>query len=397
MHVIQFSHKHVQKACPQMHETRLRALFAGVEGLLRGGRLWLTAVGRHMDSRVAEKHKIKRMDRLLGNHRLGRDRPMVYGWLCQLLIGSCRHPQIIVDWTDVDRARTLFILRAAVAVGGRALPIYEEVHARYHHPEDTGRFLRRLAALLPHGCEPVIVTDAGFRRPWFLAIEALGWYYVGRVRNRDYVRFPADDAWIPGKSLYRQATRTPKALGALWLPRTEPFLTRAYVYHKPPKGRARLTVHGERRRNAASLKHAEREREPWLLISNLPPRRYIAKRVVAIYRDRMTIEQGFRDLKAHRHGFAFRHNLGRQAGRVANLLLIAALAVLCTWLVGLAGTARGLTRALQANTERRRPVLSVFFIGTRLLHQGIRLTAREFAAGLQYIADTVTEHANAYA
>ena len=160
--------------------------------------------------------------------------------------------------------------------------------------------------------------------------------------------------------------------------RATPMHTRAYVYPKHAKGRHRLTAKGKRRRNGRSLKHARREREPWLLISNLPARRHIEKRVVAIYRDRMTIEEAFRDLKAHRHGFAFRQNLGRNPERVANLLLLAALATLCAWLTGLVGIARGVDRSLQANTERRRRVPpSVFFIGNRLIYQRFRLKHEE--------------------
>lgn len=97
----------------------------------------------------------------------------------------------------------------------------------------------------------------------------------------------------------------------------------------------------------------------------------------------MAIEEAFRDLKAYRHGFAFRHNLGRNAERIANLLLIAALANWVVWLAGLVGIARGLTRALQANTERRRRVLSTFFIGTRVLKQSLCLRAQELRTAFQ--------------
>ncbi|WP_240931808.1 transposase, partial [Azotobacter chroococcum] len=41
----------------------------------------------------------------------------------------------------------------------------------------------------------------------------------------------------------------------------------------------------------------QREREPWLLASNLPEERWSAAQVVAIYKRRMQIEEGFRDLK----------------------------------------------------------------------------------------------------
>lgn len=93
-----------------------------------------------------------------------------------LVLGRCRHPAIIVDWSDIDTGKKLFLLRAAVSVGGRALPVYGEVHGRCHHRDDTTRFLHRLAALLPEDCKPIIVTDAGFKTPWFRTVEELGWY-----------------------------------------------------------------------------------------------------------------------------------------------------------------------------------------------------------------------------
>lgn len=35
------------------------------------------------------------------------------------------------------------------------------------------------------------VTDAGFRSPWFRAVEKLGWYWLGRLRHRTLVK-PVD-------------------------------------------------------------------------------------------------------------------------------------------------------------------------------------------------------------
>lgn len=393
MHAIGMLQNWVGQALPEIHRTRLNTLFVAVEGLLRGQQLYLTAVGRNLRSQTSEKHAIKRIDRLLGNHRLAQEREALYGWMSRLLLGGCRHPNIIVDFSEVDAARTRFILRAAVAVGGRALPVYEQVLTRNNHPADTRRFLSQLAKLLPDQCVPIIVTDAGFRRPWFKAVEALGWYYVGRVRNREFVRFPHSDAWLPAKSLYAQANARARDLGALWIPRSAPWLTHAYLYRKHPKGRKRLTARGAVQRNSVSLKHAKRECEPWLLVSNLPTQRHTAKRVIAIYRERMSIELSFRDLKAHRHGFAFRQNLGRHPQRLANLLLIAAIAIIATWLTGLIGINQGIERTLQANTEKRHKVLSVFFVGRRLLSKSIEFNAQQLRIALQQLQHHVQHYA----
>lgn len=391
MQALRLLHKALGESFPEVHRTRLRALMAGVEGLLRGRELWLSELGRHLPGRAKEKHKIKRVDRLLGNPHLQHERWALCRWLARQLVGGCRHPAILVDWSDIDTAQTVFILRAAVSVGGRALPLYEEVHPRCHHPDDHRRFLDHLAGLLPEACQPVLVTDAGFRSPWFQAVASRGWFYVGRLRNRHLARTPKESDWFPIQTLYPQATATPKRLGELWLSRTAPWQTCAYLYRQSPTGRHRLTVHGQRRCNAHSEKHARREREPWLLVSNLPPRRHLARQVVALYRDRMTIEEGFRDLKATRHGFALRNNLGRNAERLAILLLIAAFAIFVLWLTGLVGIARKLDRGLQANTEQRRRVLSVFFIGTRLLYQRLRFHAAEIRHALNALQNVVSE------
>jgi len=395
MQAVKLWHTRARRALPTIHATRLASLFAAVGGLLKGRQLWLSGVGRHLPTQVSEKHNIKRVDRLLGNGQLHTELPALYGWLNSLLLSPDSQPCLLVDWSDVDTTKGLFLLRAAAAVDGRALTVYEAVYPRYQHPKDMETFLDTLAQVLPEGCRPILVTDAGFRSPWFRSVEARGWSYVGRVRNREYVRLADQDTWFPAKSLYAKATQIPHALGELWIPRANPFFTRAYLYHRPAQGRHRLTARGKRRRNGPSEKHARGEREPWLLVSNLPSRQHTAKRIVDLYRQRMTIEQAFRDLKAYRHGFALRGNLGRRHDRIANLLLIAAFAIFILWCIGLVGISRGLDRLLKANTERRQRVLSTFFIGGRVFMQGIRVRLAELNLALTALRLTVLRNGGA--
>lgn len=86
-----------------------------------------------------------------------------------------------------------------------------------------------------------------------------------------------------------------------------------------------------------------------------------------LYSQRMQIEGTFRDLKCHRWGFGLRYARCNSAACLEMVLLLGALATLVVWLVGLAARAQQLNRHLQANTERRRDVLSTFFIGRELL------------------------------
>lgn len=391
MHAIRFLHKLSGECLGEVHGRRLAALWAGVNALVTGQRLWLTALGRHVGGGVSEKHGIKRIDRLLGNRHLRLERRGFYCWIGRMAVRGCRCPVVLVDWCELEGRGELKLLRAAVAVGGRALPIYEELHARAGDTEVHRCFLARLGEVLGPGCEPILVTDAGFRAWWYGLVEEFGWCYVGRVRNREYLRWESGGRWFPNKRLHVRASARAKSLGELWLCRSRPIRTCFYLYRGKSKGRVQVNLSGQRSRKTESKRSAARGREPWLLVSNLPRAYATAKRVVRLYRTRMQIEESFRDLKAPRCGFAMREHQGRDLERTANLLLIAALGMLATWLMGLHGYAHGLHRRLQANTERKRRVLSTFFVGRRLLSQALAVTARDIRDALLILRDDIRE------
>ena len=367
MHVTELLHNKLANAHPDLHLSRLTAVLDAVEGLLASQSLQLTAIGRHLAGRTAEKHAIKRMDRLLGNIHLAGDRLHVYHWQAQQLIGNKKHPIVLIDFSDVDAARTRFILRAAIPLGGRAFSLYEEVHDSENHPQHLRRFLDTLALILPKDCQPILVTDAGFRGTWRDQVSERGWFYVSRQRNRDLVQLPGEHGWRPCKSLYAQASATPRHLGSILICRNTPRQTDAYLYHQPNKGRSALTKAGRKNRSARSEKIAAGQQEPWLLLSNLPAQHHIAEKVVRIYQQRMQIEEAFRDLKSHRFGFAFRGNTCKSPYRLEALLLLASLALFATWLIGLLAISKRQHWHMQANTIKSRNVLSVTTIGLRYL------------------------------
>lgn len=358
-------HAFIARCCPQIHAARRRVLFAAVAGALRGGALSLTGLGRALTGAAYAKHKIKRVDRLLGNRKLTAECSAIYEALTRRLIGTQAHPVIVIDWSDLTVDRRWQLLRAAVPMQGRSLTLYEEVHPLSHQasPKVHRRFLLRLRELLPAHCAPITVTDAGFRAPWFRLVESLGWQFVGRVRNRDFVRANGHALWSPCKSLYAQARRQAQALGPFELVRYRPIECALWLIKQAPRHRVRLTQLGEPARSKQSLKFAAREREPWLLASSSSLSTTPAAQVVAWYRLRMQIEEGLRDLKSTRYGLGFETSLTRDPERIAILLLIAALALLACWLIGLATIARTQHYRLQANSQRNRTVLSVITIG----------------------------------
>ncbi len=137
-------------------------------------------------------------------------------------------------------------------------------------PKTHVEFLRRLQAVLPPGCRPILVTDAGFKTPWFQAVEAWGWYWVSPVSERRYVKVGSESEWTSVKSLYPQATATPRVLGEVRLARSQGYVCQLVIYKGKAKGRREINRYGKRSRSQRSEKAARAAREPWILASNLP-------------------------------------------------------------------------------------------------------------------------------
>ncbi|TBW33918.1 IS4 family transposase [Azotobacter chroococcum] len=382
MQTVQFLHAAFAKALPTIHARRLEALMAAVAALLQGRCLTLTALGRSLPGSAWPRHAIKRIDRLLGNRQLQAERGLFYWVMLRALLGSLRHPLILVDWSPIDAAGKLFLLRAAIPLAGRSLPVCEVVHPREGCPRCQKRLLEALAAMLPAGCRPVLVTDAGFRRPWFQAVETRGWHYVGRVRNCDLCRL-GEQPWGPVKSLYALASASPKRLGCVEMTRSAPWSTQLCVVRHAPRGRQHRRITGTLARDKRSRQSAQREREPWLLASNLPEERWNAAQVVAIYKRRMQIEEGFRDLKSHRLGIGLGLHRSRCPRRIEILLLIAVLANYALCLLGLQAREAGHERRFQSNSLKCKRVLSLWRLGLEYARTGAGAISRETLRNLE--------------
>ena len=359
----------LEVVCPGMHWVRRASLAASVLGALRGRRLTVTAIGRALPGRTSQKHAIKRADRLLSNRHLHAQRVQHYQDLCRLFIGVRTRPVLLIDWSDLDACKRHFLLRASLAVNSRSITVYEEVHTlKTKEKRRTHRaFLRQLQALLPVGCRPIIVTDAGFRTPWFQQVASLGWDWVGRIRNRHKMRWCSGGRWFGAKRCYQRASRVAKYLGQAMLTRANPQICHLVVYRGKAQGRKHITRSGKVAQDRRSRACAARAREPWLLATSLPVTTKLAKQVVRLYRLRMSIEEGFRDMKSHQFGLGLTYHRCASVERLQVLVFIATLALLVLWLVGTATTAQGAHYQFQANSVRHKRILSVLFIGLQMV------------------------------
>src|SRR6185312_13089432 len=357
-------------ALNRMHAQRARTLLHAVEALTHGRRLTLMDQARSWPGAERIRAPLKALDRLLGNRHLHAEREHIYRRMTRWLVRSTQ-PVIVIDWSDLKEDRSWHLLRAAIPVGGRTLPILDMVFpgGQQGSPKAEKRFLQRLAQLLPEDVRPILITDAGFRAPWFRAVEAMGWHGLGRLRHRTHVK-PIDASdepsqWVSCKAMYELATRTPRDFGLMHTVRDEPLTARVVLHAKPPKGRKHRNRQGVPARNSNSRQNAHRESEPWLLVAS-PSLRLNARQLITLYGRRMQIELSFRDLKSHRYGQGFEDSLTRKCARIEVLLLFSAMAAFASWLVGMACEAAGIDAWLAPFRSRRR-LYSVMRLGREAL------------------------------
>ncbi len=198
-----------------------------------------------------------------------------------------------------------------------------------------------------------------------------------------------DSGTVPNRfrcrDLHNRATKRAKNIKGLLFPKSCPKQRRLVLSQRRAlKGRKRMTRLGTPGASTQDNKYRKSAREPWLLATNLT---YCATQVVTIYGYRMQIEENYRDAKNHRWGWSLRHAQSRTNDRMEVLLVLAALANVVVQGVGTAGENDSLQFQFQANTIRKRRVLSLFLLGRFLLKTRYRylLSSRQLRHGFQVI------------
>lgn len=362
-----------------MHLKRLSALSSIVNCAFEAKQLSVTGLGRALQAPIQERSGIRKVDRLVGNKKLHAQRENVYKTIATQLIGNKRRPWLLVDWSPIPNT-TDNLLRAALVCEGRALSVYEEVHPEKKLGNRTIHklFLDSLKRVLPETCCPILVTDAGYHTSWFKAVKKLSWDFVGRVRGTVTYCPEGEQDWLGLKALHQKANKNAKQLGSVLLSKTEPCEGVICYYKGKSKGRISRNKLGNKRQCSHSKERSKSAKEPWILMTSLTGRN-VAKQVVKIYRTRMQIEEGFRDLKSSQYGFGFERSYSYKIARIEILLMIAMLASLVAWQIGWQAERENLHYEFQANSIKDRRVLSLFYLGVRVIKKKIRLTLKSLS------------------
>lgn len=348
-----------------MHRARLRVFLEIIDTVLRrGALLTVTDIGRQLERNCTTKSSVKCSDRFFSNVHMYEEREEIYKAFSLWIIGGVRRLPILIDWSETENG--FYILRASIKVDGRPVTLYEEVHGA---KKDLTRkiekeFLFRLKENLPEDAKPVLITDAGFKTPWFRDVEELGWDWIGRVRGKTtYVKNGAREAC---KTLYSIANTTAKSFGDVLLTH-ENFPCTIVLFKETKKKRVKKNKNGERSRSNQSKKHEQREREPWVLATSL--QQATPQRIVKYYRDRMQIEEAFRDLKSTRYGLGLEMSKTTKKERFSILLLIGSLCTAIALIVGMAAESKNKQGQYQANSTSHRRVLSLVTLGLEVIRK----------------------------
>src|SRR5450759_2438503 len=322
-----FVHKHLNL----IHAARRELFCAAVSAVMSGHLLSLSRLARGLMGQSNQRAALKRVDRLMGNQRIAQEARDVGATLLRTLCRGAQPLVIAVDWSEVAPDGVFVELRAvATCTGmGRGLTIYQQVYPekKLGNARAERALLERLHEWMPAGVQVIIVTDAGFRRPWFTQVERLGWSWVGRIRagvcvSRDRTHWEQATAW------FAKATGKACRWSDCWLTRRFCFACDMVLYRRRAVGGKRYGRAGHGSAPKARREAKASAREPWLLAHSSRLRTFRAEEIVALYGLRMQIEENFRDSKSTQLGMGLEVSQSRSAPRLHALLLIGTLSLI---------------------------------------------------------------------
>ena len=324
-----------------MRRSRAKSLAVIAAGAMRMNGSGVLALGRAMDGPTRPKHRIKRVDRFLGNRQIEVD------LVNEALFHQFRpheEPVVLADWTDRHRFQQLVL---ALPRDGCAIPFYsvtvEKGDGTGAHDglmiEAEAEALDALGRMCGNAIRPIIIADRGFGNTrWLGDIQNRGWQFVQRISREIYVETEDFNGMLYELGIRRG-----------WKPRDWGRGTMTHRHFGPIR---LVTVY-------------EKESDkPWYLVTNLEGK--TPRTIINLYKRRMWIEAMFRDLKNSNWGLGMDHVRLTNEGRFDRHFLILSLAYIFLFAFGAAAESVGLAEQLKANTVEER-VLSLARIGNYFL------------------------------
>lgn len=361
------SQKYLNDALISIHSKRSKSLFETAWALTGQANLTISSLGYNKDGSAYVKHKIKSVDRLVGNDRLHKEIPIIYKEFFQPFIATTKIIYLIIDWSGCCRD-DIHMLRASMMFDGRSITIYNEIHPleKLGNRQIHSDFLRRLKKQIPIDKKVVVITDAGFSTPWFNSVLKVGWDYIGRLKSDTKLLFEEKLRWMRVKNLHKKASLKVRYAGKATIGSSSstPVEGNIYSYKVTPKKRQCQSRYPD-----VNKRYTKANKRPWILATSLKNHEYGKHQIKNLYANRMQIEQNFRDDKDPRFGFGWRFGKSNCMKRMAVLCLLAHIAAFFLLSIGIIAERLGLHRQFQVNSERKKRVLSFLFLGKQIIRR----------------------------
>ncbi|ACT06861.1 transposase IS4 family protein [Dickeya chrysanthemi Ech1591] len=363
-------------ALASTHQYRQNALIDSTTALINGATLSLTSIGRYLPGAARVKDKIKRVDRLLGNTALYNDIPKIFNQITAMMTKNMSWCVIAVDWSGYP-SQEFHVLRASLVCDGRAIPLISQIvpSKKQNNVLIQNAFLDALASAISPQTKVTLITDAGFKSEWFRHIKSLGWDFIGRIRGSVKFCLHHDkENWLNAKDCAGTARAEYLGTGTLARSKKAQCNGHFYLYKKAPKGRKSKRPKGKPGHPTTEKEQRASAKEPWLIFTRADE--FKPREIMKLYSRRMQIEQNFRDEKSERFGFGLRGCGSKTGERLWVLSLLATLASIVLWLFGYHFENKGLHLHYQANSIKKRRVISFLTLAENVLRHSPRILRR---------------------
>jgi hypothetical protein len=317
MHAHPIVQRFLDTKLPTIHAARRRVLGVAVAALMQGHWLSLSRLARGICTGAGLKAALKRIDRLIGHARIAAEAEAAAEAILARLKAAGGPLWLVVDWSAVGPGGAFVELRAAVSRPGRgrAITVYQRVYPLAKL--GNARVERAFLGWIGRGVEVIVITDAGFRRPWFAHVERLGWGWIGRVRRGVHLGYPNGGDWYFESAagwFTRARAKARRFIDCRLTQRAAWPCDVVLVRRRGTKRRPyRCPGHGSSPKAAREARVSAKE--PWLLVHSGRLRAYRPEEIVACYATRMQIEENFRDGKSLGYG------MGQDIARALGLAL----------------------------------------------------------------------------
>lgn len=337
-----------------IHKARKKCLSRFIGDLLDYEvNLSVTEIGKKLSSSSTVKSKIQAANYLIGNKKLTFQIPLIYKGLAHFFWGDSKELVLLIDWSG-SCGEKLHTLTASIVGHGRSIPIYHEIFCEAQLGSQTAheQFLQTLRGIIPPQIKVTIITDAGFRTPWFREVISYGWDVIGRIYGGFSFQKEGETDWISLNDVDFGGIGKAFSLGKGKIgKKTKRVSGYVYTYKERLSGKS----HKKNPYPTHEKQHSLSYRKGWIIFSTIEKSPHF---IVRYYKKRMQIEQNFKDIKNQEVGLGLRQNQSQTVDRITMLWFLACLIIIISWWFGLMLETTNQHWSYQANTVKNKRVRS---------------------------------------